>query len=57
MQWLFFTQRLWKATEEYLLVGDEVVVDKAGKETFGLGRFFRAFINGQFLPYRFLLFR
>ncbi len=40
MQWLFFTQRLWKATEEYLLVGDEVVVDKAGKETFGLGRFF-----------------
>jgi hypothetical protein len=40
VQWLFFTGKLWKAGHEYLLVGDEVVVDKAGKETFGLGRFF-----------------
>jgi putative transposase len=40
MQWIFFTRQLWKASDEYLLVGDEVVVDKAGKETFGLGRFF-----------------
>jgi len=38
--WIFFKDLLLKITEEYLLVGDEVVVDKAGKETYGLGRFF-----------------
>jgi putative transposase len=40
IQWTFFKELLWNSTAEHLLVGDEVVVDKAGQETFGLGRFF-----------------
>jgi len=38
--WTFFKDLLLKIADEYLLVGDEVVVDKAGKDTYGLGRFF-----------------
>lgn len=40
VMWLFFTQRLWHAEHEYIAAGDEVVVSKAGHETYGLGRFF-----------------
>jgi len=40
IMWIFFTSQLWKAGHEYLVAGDEVVFGKAGKETFGLGRFF-----------------
>jgi hypothetical protein len=38
--WLFFRHRLFNAADEYLLAGDEVVVPKAGKHTYGLDRFF-----------------
>src|SRR5919199_2188484 len=38
--WLFFRRHLFHADDVYLLVGDEVVVSKAGKHTHGLGRFF-----------------
>jgi putative transposase len=40
MMWSFFKQRLWHAEHEYIAVGDEVVVGKAGHATHGLGRFF-----------------
>lgn len=40
MMWTFFKQRLWQAEHEYIAAGDEVVVGKAGHETYGLGRFF-----------------
>ena len=38
--WVFFRQHCWRRDDTYLLVGDEVVVTKAGKKTYGLGRFF-----------------
>lgn len=38
--WLFFRQHLFQPDEVYILAGDEVVVTKAGKTTFGLDRFF-----------------
>lgn len=37
---LFFRQHLFCAEDVYLLAGDEVVVTKAGKHTFGVDRFF-----------------
>ncbi len=40
LQWLFFRERFLKPEDEYLIAGDEVVVSKAGKETYGLDRFF-----------------
>lgn len=40
IRWILFTSQLWKADHEYIAAGDEVVFGKAGKETFGLGRFF-----------------
>ena len=36
----FFTQQLWHADHDYIAAGDEVVVGKAGHQTYGLGRFF-----------------
>jgi IS4 transposase len=38
--WIFFRQHLYRSSEVYLLAGDEVVVTKAGKKTYGLERFF-----------------
>ncbi len=38
--WLFFRQHLFQADDVYLLAGDEVVVTKAGKTTYGLDRCF-----------------
>ncbi len=38
--WKFFQAWLWNPQDEYLLAGDEVVCGKAGKETYGLDRFF-----------------
>jgi putative transposase len=38
--WLFFRQHLFQADDVYLLVGDEVVVPKAGKQTYGLDHVF-----------------
>jgi len=40
IQWLFFRKRFLKPEDEYIAAGDEVVVSKAGKETYGLDRFF-----------------
>lgn len=38
--WLFFKAHLYQPGSEYLLVGDESVVTKAGRQTHGLDRFF-----------------
>ena len=40
LQWLFFQKCFLKPDDEYIVAGDEVVVSKAGKETYGLDRFF-----------------
>ncbi len=40
IQWVFFRKRFLQPDGEYILAGDEVVVSKAGKETYGLDRFF-----------------
>src|SRR5579862_6011199 len=40
VKWLFFMLFLYVASDTYLLVGDETVLKKAGKQTFGLDRFF-----------------
>ncbi len=42
VNWCFFTHFVWDRAGVYLLVGDETVVSKAGKKTFGLDRFFSA---------------
>lgn len=38
--WLFFRKHLLCPQDEYIVAGDEVVVSKAGKQTYGLDRFF-----------------
>jgi putative transposase len=38
--WLFFRTHLFHADDVYLVGGDETVVTKAGKQTYGLDRFF-----------------
>jgi putative transposase len=38
--WQFFSQHLLRKEEVYILAGDESVVSKAGKKTYGLDRFF-----------------
>jgi putative transposase len=40
MQWSFFRKRLLQPADEHVIVGDETVVNKAGKVTYGLDRFF-----------------
>lgn len=40
IQWVFFTSQFHRTDREYIAAGDEVVFGKAGKETYGLGRFF-----------------
>jgi hypothetical protein len=40
LHWLFFKESFLHSEAEYMLAGDEVVVSKAGKETYGLDRFF-----------------
>jgi putative transposase len=40
IHWLFFRERFLVPEDEYIAAGDEVVVNKAGKETHGLDRFF-----------------
>jgi len=40
IQWVFFVSQLQKPKYEYIVAGDEVVFGKAGKETYGIGRFF-----------------
>jgi IS4 transposase len=38
--WWFFREHVHRPDDAYLLAGDEVVVTKAGKHTYGLDRFF-----------------
>lgn len=38
--WVFFRQHVYRLGDVYLLAGDEVVVTKAGKHTYGLDRCF-----------------
>ena len=38
--WQFFSQHLFQKEAVYILAGDESVVSKAGKKTYGLDRFF-----------------
>jgi putative transposase len=47
--WVFFRHHIYRSEEVYLLVGDEVVVTKAGKLTYGLDRFF-ASLYGKPVP-------
>ncbi len=49
IHWLFFRKRFLQPADEHLIVGDEVVVSKAGKETYGLDRFF-AGLQQQVIP-------
>ncbi len=41
----FFRQHLFQPNATYILAGDEVVVTKAGKHTFGLDRFFSGLLQ------------
>ena len=43
--WLFFRTHVFRPDEVYLVVGDESVVSKAGKKTYGLDRFFSSIYN------------
>jgi IS4 transposase len=45
MCWLFFVAHLHRTDDVYILAGDETVVTKAGKKTFGLDRFFSSIYN------------
>ena len=49
IQWLFFRKHFLKPKDEYIAAGDEVVVSKAGKKTYGLDRFFSG-IQQQVIP-------
>jgi putative transposase len=43
--WLFFCTHHLQPDDVYILAGDEVVVTKAGKKTFGLDRFFSSVLQ------------
>ena len=45
IQWIFFLSQLQQSKAEYIAVSDEVVFGKAGKETYGIGRFFSSLQN------------
>jgi putative transposase len=45
IQWIFFRSQIQKRDHEYIAAGDEVVFGKAGKETYGIGRFFSSLQN------------
>jgi hypothetical protein len=47
--WVFFRHPLYRSDNVYLLAGDEVVVTKAGKITYGLDRFFSS-LYGKLVP-------
>jgi putative transposase len=40
IHWMLFRLKLLKLDDEHIIAGDEVVASKAGKETYGLDRFF-----------------
>lgn len=43
--WEFFQVHCFRREQTYLLIGDETVIGKAGKETHGVGRFFSSLYN------------
>ena len=45
IQWLFFERFLFRPNTVHLLVGDESVVSKSGKHTYGIGWFFSSVLN------------
>jgi len=45
IQWIFFMSQFHTMGREYIAAGDEVVFGKAGRETYGLGRFFSSLQN------------
>jgi len=45
IQWIFCTSPLQKPAHENIAAGAEVVFGKAGKETYGIGRFFASLQN------------
>jgi hypothetical protein len=47
--WVFFREHLYQPGMPYILVGDECVVPKAGKHTYGLERFFSS-LYGKPIP-------
>jgi hypothetical protein len=49
VHWLFVYHQLLRAGGEYIIAGDETVVTKAGKQTYGLDRFFSS-IYGRPVP-------
>jgi hypothetical protein len=49
IHWLFFRKRFLKPDDEYIIAGDEVVVSKAGTQTYGLDRFFSG-VEQQVIP-------
>jgi putative transposase len=49
LHWVFFRKRFLKPEDEYFVAGDEVVVSKAGKHTYGLDRFFSG-VQQQVIP-------
>jgi putative transposase len=56
LHWLFFKKRFLLSEDEYIAAGDEVVVSKAGKETYGLDLFLLGFSSVSFRVSRFLCF-
>ncbi len=49
IHWFLFRERFFKSADEYIGAGDETVISKAGKKTFGLDRFF-AGLQQQVIP-------
>ena len=49
LHWLFFRACFLQAADEHIIVGDEVVVSKAGTKTYGLDRFFSG-LQKQVIP-------
>jgi putative transposase len=45
IQWLFFKHFVYRADAVYLMAGDESVVSKSGKHTYGIGRFFSSILH------------
>ncbi len=45
LYWQFFVGHLYQSEREYLLGGDECVVTKSGKKTYGLDHFFSGLLN------------
>jgi putative transposase len=45
VQWLFFQHFLVRPDTVYLLAGDESIVSKSGKHTYGIGWFFSSMLN------------